>query len=100
VYVESSAMAIHDRWYKDERDGDGDRTGKQERTTEYGCALRWQARWRDPAGNQKKKSFATRKQAETFYAQPLADLASGRYVDPKAGDVTFQAYAEEWRKAR
>ena len=26
--------------------------------------------------------------------------ASGTYIDPAAGDVTFQVYAEEWRKTR
>jgi len=93
-------MAIHDRWYKDERDPDGERTGKQARTAEYGCAKRWQVRWRDEQGTQRKASFARKADAETADATITTQLANGTYIDPAAGDVTFQVYAEQWRKTR
>ena len=93
-------MAIHDRWYKDDRDGDGDRTGKQTRTREYGCALRWQVRWRDHAGTQRKKSFARKVDAEQADAKIRAQLADGTYVDQAAGKVPFETYAEQWRATR
>lgn len=93
-------MAIHDRWYKDERGPDGQRTGKQARTAEYGCEKRWQVRWRNEAGGQKKQSFETKAKAEQFDAKIRTQLADGSYIDPAAGDITFRAYTEDWRKGR
>jgi integrase len=93
-------VAIHDRWLKDERGPDGKRTGKQVRTTEYGCERRWQVRWRDETGRQRKESFAKKATAEQFDAKVKTQLAEGSYVDPSAGDVSFRAYTEEWRKGR
>jgi integrase len=90
-------MAIHDRWYKGERGPDGQRTGKQVRTAEYGCANRWQVRWRDETGAQKKQSFETKAQASQFDATIRTQLAAGTYIDPSAGEITLQAYAEQWR---
>jgi integrase len=93
-------MAVHDRWYKDERGPDGQRTGKQVRTAEYGCKKRWQVRWRDEAGRQRKESFAGKAEATQFDAQIKTQLADGSYVDPAAGQVTFRSFAEDWRKNR
>ena len=93
-------MAIRDRWYKDERAADGTRTGKRVRSGEYGCAKRWQVRWRDEQGHQKKASYARKADAEKADATITVQLASDTYIDPAAGDVTFQVYAEEWRKTR
>jgi integrase len=93
-------MAIHDRWYKDERGDDGGRTGKQARTADYGCTKRWQVRWRDETGRQRKLAFARKADAERTDKTIQAQLVAGTYVDPTAGDVTFRAYAEEWRRTR
>lgn len=65
-----------------------------------GKGKRWQARWRDPAGRQQKKRFARKRDAEQHLAQVAADKAAGAYVSAAAGKVTFEAYAEGWRKAR
>ncbi len=54
-------MAIYDRWYKTERQ---DGTRKKVRSSEYGCKERWQVRWRDEHGRQRKKSFARKLDAE------------------------------------
>lgn len=104
-------MAIHDRWYKDEQVRDPEtgsmvRTGKQVRSAEYGCDKRWQVRWRDAHGAQKKKSFAKKQgknpnvHAEAFNNQVLSELAAGTYVDPKTAETTFEAFSEEWRQHR
>jgi integrase len=93
-------MAIHDRWHKNERDTDGQRTGKQVRTAEYGCEHRWQVRWRDEAGRQRKKAFARKAAAEQFDATIKTQLAEGSYIDPAAGQVTFRSFAEDWRRNR
>lgn len=59
----------------------------------------WRARWREyPGGPQKTKQFATKNVAERWLdANVRGPLAQGAYVDPKAGQVTFRAFAEEWR---
>ncbi len=83
-------MAINDRWL----------TREKARTAEYGCKERWQVRWRDQQGRQRKKSFARKLDAEAFDAEIKTQLRKGTYVDPAAGQVTFRVYAEEWRKNR
>lgn len=69
------------RVYKDTRDG------------------RWLARWRDPDGKQKKRSFSRRIEAERFLTTISADIVRGNYVDPNDPTV-FRDYAEAWREAQ
>jgi integrase len=83
-------LSINDRWH----------TRDKTRTAEYGCTERWQVRWRDATGRQRKKSYARKIDAEAFDAKVRTQLADGTYIDPAAGQVTFMAYAEEWRVAR
>ena len=89
-------MAINDRWHTGQKQPDG----KQHRSAEYGCKERWQVRWRDAGGRQRKKSFVRKLDAEAFEAKVKTTLADGSYVDPAAGKVSFRSYAEQWRKAR
>ena len=93
-------MAIYDRWHKDERDADGTRTGKQIRSSEYGCENRWQVRWRNEQGRQRKQAFTRKAAAEQFDAKIKTQLADGSYIDPSAGQVTFRSFAEDWRRHR
>ncbi len=90
-------MAIYDRWWKTERQ---DGTRKKVRSDDYGCRERWQVRWRDEQGRQRKKSFERKLDAEAADAKIRTQLADGSYVDPSAGQVTFRSYAEEWRRNR
>jgi integrase len=57
---------------------------------------RWLARWRDPAGRQRKKSFRRRVDAERFLVELQAETYRGRYVDPSAGKLLFRTYADKW----
>ncbi|MEU7678107.1 tyrosine-type recombinase/integrase [Micromonospora taraxaci] len=57
----------------------------------------WLVRWRDEAGSERKKSFARKVDADKFRADVEHKLNTGNYIDPKAGKVTFQSYAERWR---
>jgi hypothetical protein len=57
---------------------------------------RWLARWRDPAGRQRKRSFRRRVDAERFLVELQAEMHRGRYVDPSAGKVMFRVYADRW----
>lgn len=54
------------------------------------------ANWRDPAGRQRAKTFATKKEARAFLAQVETEKARGSYVDPRAGRVKFAQHAEAW----
>jgi hypothetical protein len=88
---EENRLSIYDRWHK--TDG-----GRRVRSPEYGCEKRWQVRWRDDQGRQRKQAFGKKADAEQFEAKVKTQLADGSYVDPAAGQITLQAYAEAWRK--
>lgn len=57
---------IGDRWHKTVRGPDGRQ--RKERTARYGQGLRWQARYLDPDGDERGKSFGRRADAEQFLA--------------------------------
>jgi hypothetical protein len=73
--------SIADRWHVRDRDG------QRRPSSRFGKGLRWQVRYRDPAGRSRDKSFARRPEAEQFLAKVRADLMRGEYVDPRAGRI-------------
>lgn len=56
----------------------------------------WLARWRDPTGAQRKKSFRRKVDAERFLSDLQAELNRGAYLDPASGKVKFAVYADTW----
>src|SRR5579872_1291603 len=59
---------------------------------------RWRARWReDPGGPQKTRTFDRKSDARRFLDGISGDLARGVYIDPDAGRIRFQEFAEKWR---
>jgi integrase len=58
---------------------------------------RWVARYTDPAGRERAKSFARKVDAERFLTSVQHSMFSGAYVDPRAGRITFAEYAQRWR---
>lgn len=56
----------------------------------------WLARYRVPAGGQRSRSFTTKKRAEKWLRSELSALDAGRWVDPRAGQVTLTEWAESW----
>src|SRR3954452_4443472 len=60
----------------------------------------WETRWRDLTGAQRKKSFPKKVDADRYATSIEHSMLTGAYVDPKAGKVTFEQYAEEWRAAQ
>lgn len=56
----------------------------------------WLARWRDPDGDQRKRSFHRKVDAERFLATISADLVRGSYLNPAAGKMAFAAWSERW----
>lgn len=61
-----------------------------------GGSASYRVRFRDPAGAQRSRSFATNAQAKAFKATVEADMVRGTYVDRSLGDVTLAEYAEAW----
>lgn len=60
---------------------------------------RWRARYRDDAGKEHSRHFTRKTDAQRWIDEITTSIVSGQYVDPGAGKVTFQAYAEDWRTA-
>jgi integrase len=54
---------------------------------------RYIARWRDPAGRQRSRSFGRKLDAARFLTGLQADQQRGAYTDPGAGKVTLAEYA-------
>jgi integrase len=84
---------VTDRWYKTV-------DGKQMPSAVHGKGKRWQARWRDASGRQRKQNFDRRADATRALVATKADLQRGAWVDPRAGRTTFGEYAEAWRVAQ
>lgn len=105
-------MAVYDRWHRDPQPGDkpcrcGRGRNKLYPGKDHQKGDRWQVRWRDPVtGKQKARNFALKEgkntglSADAFDAKIRRDIDTRNYTDPDAGDVTLQAYGEQWRKSR
>ena len=58
---------------------------------------RYDVRLRTPDGRQYKRSFRTRKEAETLEAREIADQSRGGWIDPKRSSITVAEWASEWQ---
>lgn len=94
---------VYDRWHK-ARPKPGDprcREHDKPLTAEHGIGQRWQVRYRDADGKQRKENFAKKPPADARAKLVGADLLKGTHLDPKAGRVSVRAYAEErWLPAQ
>lgn len=61
--------------------------------------VRYDVRLRDPAGEPYKRTFRTKREAETFQARERADRSRGAWVDPRKADTTFGEVARYWLTA-
>ncbi|MCX5338099.1 site-specific integrase [Streptomyces sp. NBC_00140] len=66
-------------------------------SSDHLCGKRWQVRYRDPDGKQRKENFVKKPQAETRAAEIKNELDRGHYIDRAAGRETFRTLAEAWR---
>jgi integrase len=89
---------IEDRYYKTVKDQDGKEC--KERTARYGKGYRWRARYLDPDGRERNRSFATKVAAEKFLTEVEHSKIAGSYRDPDAGKVTLLRYAGGWLQAQ
>jgi len=65
-----------------------------------GGQVSWRARWTDPAGRERSRTFARKVDAERFLVGVEGDMLRGQYVDLSAGRTTVAEYAERWRGAQ
>ena len=66
-------------------------------SSEHGVGKRWQVRYRDANGEQRKENFEKKAAADARAAAVETDLNRGQYIDRAAGRETFRTRAEEWR---
>lgn len=59
---------------------------------------RWQARYRDPQGHLRGKTFATKADARRFLERVGTSMQGGDWVDPRLGKMTFSTWAKEWER--
>jgi integrase len=85
---------VEDRWFRTVREpGRGTR---RERTARHGRGSRWRARYLDPDGRERGRSFPTRVLAERFLTEVEHSKLAGTYRDPDAGRVSLRKYAAGW----
>ena len=87
---------VEDRWTKTVCDEHGNE--RKAPSTRHGRGLRWLARYVDDDGRERSKAFGRKAEAQQWLDEVTAAVVTGQYVNPKAGQVTFQDYAERWRK--
>ena len=95
-------MSVYDRWWKTQRQADG--SVRRVPSADYGCAKRWQVRWRDESGRQRKRNFSKRdgknpeRDASAFDAKMKAALDAGTALDLAAGKMLVRDYAALYRR--
>ena len=82
---------IEDRWEKNVG-------GHRVRTARYGQGNRWRARYLDPNGRERSRTFPRRNEAARFLATVETDMLRGAYIDPDAGRVSLEDYYAEWSR--
>jgi integrase len=86
--------SVEDRWFAEAEDGGGKKTKTP--LARHGVGQRWRARWRDPAGNHRTRSFARKGDAERFLTTIESAKLNGSYVDPNAGKLTVGDWSKRW----
>ncbi len=61
---------------------------------------KWRARYRDAAGKEHARHFVRKVDAQRWLDEVTASVVTGSYVAPRAGEITFRDYAEQWRLAQ
>ena len=69
----------------------------RERPAGYQGTKPYWARYRDPLGKEHGQTFHTMREARHWLAENEVAKGRGDWVDPAAGRITFQVFAEQWR---
>lgn len=74
------------------------------KTSVFGVGSRWRVEWYEEDGGATRKlrtkSFKKRSDADRFRNETEKSLRGGTYINPKLGETTFQAVAEDWLKSK
>src|SRR5262245_17142392 len=62
--------------------------------------VRYDVRYRTPAGSVRTKTFRTRKEADQHANTVEASKHRGEFTDPRLAKITFEKYATEWLDTR
>lgn len=105
-------MSVYDRWHLT-HPTENDKPCKCGRgrnrlfpSSDHGQGQRWQVRYRDDEGRQRKRNFDERYgdnielHAEAFDADTTAKLNARTYIDPDAGKISLETYARQWLAAQ
>lgn len=91
---------VEDRWYPTVTVVDpvtGEKTRKKTKSPRYGKGKRWRARYVDPNGVERARSFDTKAAAQRFLdGDVTTKVVTGTWVDPDRSGVLFEVVAEKW----
>ncbi|MCX4095058.1 tyrosine-type recombinase/integrase [Nocardia sp. alder85J] len=91
---------VEDRWHKTVTVADpvtGAKTRKRVKSELFGKGKRWRARYVDPNGVERARSFATKAEAQKFLdGDVTTKVVTGTWVDPDRSGVLFSVVAEKW----
>ena len=94
---------VYDRWHKShpkpteaECGEHKSRTRQMAPTADHGVGKRWQVRYRDLDGRQRKENFDTKAEADNRAAEVDVEIRRGSYVVPAETKQTLGAYAQKW----
>src|SRR6185312_7589169 len=59
---------------------------------------RWRARYRDETGKEHARHFPRKIDAQKWLDGVTASVVTGRYVDPRAGNLTFATWFATWEE--
>ena len=95
-------MAVYDRWHLKHPPEGAKQCSAHRRvpSSEHGIGLRWQVRGADQDGKPFKQNFEFEADARDKDGELRTAVRAGSFVDDRAGNVTLQAFAEDWRKNR
>lgn len=60
----------------------------------------WRARYRDPSGRERTRTFRRRIDAERFLAGVTSSVHTGDWIDPELGQATFGDWAPQWLSSK
>ncbi len=86
--------SVEDHWHVERIRADGTRT--RQRSARHGRGKRWVVRWRDQDDTPRKRFFDRKTDAEREAHRIETELARRTYLDPRAGEIAFRRYAEQW----
>jgi hypothetical protein len=86
---------VEDRWTKTVRLPD--HTTETAPSAAYGKGKRWRARYVDDEGREHSRGFTRKADAQTWLDNEVTTrFATGTYVDPQRGKVTFASFYRDW----